>query len=180
MMTHRKDVVSDDNNLLNMAISDARLIEAILELIEKVPHAVCQPDTATGNFPLHMACMHSGLDVVSMKLIEIYPDAVQWKNKRGQYPLHIACHQCKSNDVVITLMRQFPPAVQEKDICGNYPFHLTCKDSSLDSAAMELMDLFPFALQHRIQIGVLPSPSESTCAGTEAEDVHYLVNCSQR
>jgi hypothetical protein len=58
------------------------------------------------------------LRFVILILMELYPEAIRYKNHHGQYPLHIACLTHQSDRVIQELIKQFPFAVQEKDSFG--------------------------------------------------------------
>lgn len=52
-----------------------------------------QRPTNDGCLPLHIAYRHYNLDDTAIiKLLELFPIAVQHQNNKGCLPIHIACH----------------------------------------------------------------------------------------
>jgi ankyrin repeat protein len=144
------------------ALSDRKLASSILELFDKYPSSVEQPND-DGSYPLHLACRHNcykdggRYDTVIRKLIEVYPKALQYKDKSGSTPLHVAIDWSCTTEIVCELIEQYTPAIRELDNDGNYPLHLACGLSRLCHEVVDpLVDAFPLALQQRNKKGQYP------------------------
>jgi len=74
----------------------------------------CQvPTTTEGDLPLHLACRHQSSAVI-LFLLNFYPQAVRFENKKLQLPLHIACtrESVLGLEVIAHLVRAWPESIQ--------------------------------------------------------------------
>jgi hypothetical protein len=102
------------STVLCSALKDDKSAASILELIEKCPHSVEQPND-DGRYPLHLACWHKynkdgGIyDTVIRKLVKLFPKALQSKDKNCRTQLHVAIDQSCTTEVICLIIEQYSP-----------------------------------------------------------------------
>jgi hypothetical protein len=62
--------------------------ETILEIIQQYPHPVKERDK-NHELPLHVSCSNQCAQAVIKTLINVYPEVLQYSDRRGEYPFHL-------------------------------------------------------------------------------------------
>ncbi|CAB9504223.1 Ankyrin Repeat [Seminavis robusta] len=84
-------------------------------------------------YPLHLDCMNYEDSSITIKLINLFPEALQVRGERGRLPLHlIVSNKDRCNDVqtVREMLRIYPKAAKTKDKRGNLPLALAVESNA--------------------------------------------------
>ena len=65
-----------------------------------------------------------------LKIFNLDPIKVQYKNKLGDYPLHVALF-CGNNNIAMKLVELFPETTHHQNTKGLYPLHVACRHHQL-------------------------------------------------
>ena len=138
-------------------IKDIDLSNVALKLLNRYPHLVRQRND-DGTTLLQSALMRDqpSKEVIQL-LLELYPEAVHYKDPHYGTPLHSACRTRASKEVIELLLERHPDAIHEKDESEWTPLHCACASSPPPKEIIEvLLQKYPEALQNKDYFGSTP------------------------
>ena len=139
---------------------------------------VDQQDEA-GNTALHIACIHSKLEIASFLLTEMkFSPTIS--NGKGQTPFHCACQAVPSSNDLIVLLAKFSKAsLNHQDANGDTPVHLLCKNSNQEGLAKVINQVSMIKSNFELHNNSGETPLHIVCSNPESplELVKCVSNC---
>ena len=143
-----------------------------------LPNLIDQQDKA-GNTALHIACIHSQLEVASFLLTEMECSPAISNGKR-QTPFHCACQAVPSSNDLIVLLAKFSKAsLNHQDANGDTPVHLLCKNSNQEGLAEVINQVSTMKSNFELQNNSGETPLHIVCSNPKSplELVKCVANC---
>ena len=98
--------------------------------------------------PLHLVAMFTENMSIIREIVQLYPSALEMRNKQGGTPLHVAINNSVWTASMVQQMAQLhPPALEVKNKYGHTPLHLAAMHSRSAAMVRELVRLCPAALE---------------------------------
>jgi hypothetical protein len=101
----------------------------IMTILVRSPMCAHQVDK-DGRFPLYVAFCRP--DMVMLKLISLYPVAIESAASYGEYPLHIARRTPQFCNTIYKIIEINPNTVKKMDMYGTLPLHNIMQWSDYD------------------------------------------------
>ena len=171
---HSDLTIVDVHKQLPLHVAASRFLE-LVELC--CSQTLINEQDEDGNTALHIACMHSKLEIARFLLNEKKCDSII-KNQNGQTPLHCACKNATStenNGLIALLAQNSKASLNLQDADGDTPIHLLCRNSSLDGISRVTMHDCNFDLQNNSG----ETPLHIVCSSPKStlELVKCVANC---
>ena len=162
----------DVHNQLPLHVAASRFLELV-----KLSCSLTLVDwqDENGNTALHIACIHTKLEIAKFLLNEMKCNPII-TNDKSQIPLHCACKKSTMNCTLIDLLAQFAPAsLNYQDTDGDTPLHILCRNSNLKGVTIIAMHDCNFELQNNSG----ETPLHIVCSNPESplELVKCVANC---
>lgn len=121
----------------------------------------------SGKTCLHLACLYGHDLAVIERLLDVWPEAAQWTDRRGLHPLHTAC-LCDANIAVIEkLLAAYPEAAAKFDGPEHLlPLHIASQHCATPECLKVLHDAYPPGIKLKTKDGGL-LPLHLACGNRE-------------
>ena len=108
----------------------------------------------SGKTCLHLACLYGHDLAVIERLLDVWPEATQWTDRRGLHPLHTAC-LCDANIAVMErLLAVYPEAASKFDGDEHLlPLHIAAKHCATPECLKMLHDAYPAGIKLKSKEG---------------------------
>jgi hypothetical protein len=150
-------------NLVELCRSESLSEKGLREIIGVhgfggAPHNHNDPNNIN-NYPFffHEACYNERVTEGILRcLLEYFPNAVRFADKRGRLPLHYICHNKHVTlSMVQLLIDAFPDSLSHEDNGGCMPLHSSCLNKNMDEeGGLEILKLllkrYPESVRHAV------------------------------